>query len=171
MSPAAKPTGHLPVPLLIFGTVSLLLGMMAEVAGVFAGPAGWLRGLWDQQGLEVKAELGLPGVIGPVMTGVACFGLVAALLSTPGLGRRMLLGVSALVLVLGMVPALAVWGIFWNPSAMLLSVAWAWFSACVYAQTHVMPYEAVEPGEAANIIRMGKEQAAEGQANRSHGQS
>jgi hypothetical protein len=72
---------------------------------------------------------------------------------------------------LGLIPAFAVWGIFWNPFGMLLSVGWAWFSASVYAQTHRMPCEAIESGEAENVIQIDNGAGTGVKANRSNGQN
>lgn len=142
MSQSVKTTaGHVPVPMLIFGSVSILLGLFAEMTGVFEGATKALRGVWLEAELVFETEMGLPGFVGFLVTAVACFGLVGAILATPGYGRRMVLGFSTLCLSLGMVPVLAVWGIFWKPFGVTLAVAWSWFSAMIYSSTHRMPCE------------------------------
>jgi len=172
MAHSSKPTGHLPVPLLIFGSVSLLLGLVAEVAGVFEGPTLALREAWEAGGLGLEVEAGLPGVSGFLVTAVASFGLVGAILGTPGVGRRLILGFSALLLTVGLIPACAVWGVFWNPFGVILAVIWSWFSAMVYAQTHEMPCEEGARWEAENVIRMDQDPVEEEESrNRSNGQS
>ena len=154
MSHRAQPVGHVMLPLFVFGAVSLLLGTATEVMGVFNGATETLRGWWRSGGLEVRGEAGLPGLVGILLTGLASFGLAGAILGTPGGGRRVILGATALFLVVGLIPAFALWGIFWKPFGMLLAVGWSWFSAVIYASRHRMPCEGAEVVEARNVIRL-----------------
>ncbi|MCH1420704.1 MAG: hypothetical protein L7W40_10415 [Akkermansiaceae bacterium] len=149
-----KPTGHLPVPLITFSFVSLFLGTATELMGAFDGLNESVRGFWATNALELRGELGLPGKIGIVFTAVASFGLVAAILGTPGSVRRAILGVSVLLLSFTLVPVFAVWGYFWKPFGVILAVIWSWFSATVYAQTHRMPCEGRRGDDAQNVIRL-----------------
>ena len=69
MSQYAKPAGHVPVPLILFGFVSLLLGVMTEFLGIFEGMTASLRELWKSGGrLTIEAEMGLPGMVGIFIT-------------------------------------------------------------------------------------------------------
>lgn len=170
MSHHVKPIGQVPVPLLIFGALSLLLGAAVEVVGVFDGATEKLRELWQSGGLEVRAEMGLPGMVGLLVTVLASFGLAGAILGSPGAGRRMILGFSGLFLSLSLIPAFAVWGIFWKPFGMLLAVGWSWFSAMIYAQTHRMPCEIEEVWEAGNVISMERDREEVESKESSNGQ-
>ena len=111
--------------------------------GAFDGLNEWARGLWATNGLELRGEMGLPGKIGIVLTAVASFGLIAAIL-----------GASVLLLSFTLVPVFAVWGYFWKPFGVILAVIWSWFSATVYAQTHRMPCEGRQGEDAQNVIRL-----------------
>ena len=82
MPQTAKPIGHFPVPLIIFGFVSLLLGTATEVLGAFNGATESLRGLLESGGLVIQSEMGLPGMVGVFVTAAASFGLIAAILGT-----------------------------------------------------------------------------------------
>jgi len=170
MAQYAKPVGSLMVPLLIFGFVSLLLGTATEVMGAFAGVTGWLRGLWQSGGLTIQAEMGLPGLSGVLITAAASFGLIAAIMGTPGTVRRIVIGATALLLTLTLIPAFAVWGIFWKPFGMLLAVIWSWFSAFVYAQLHRMPCEGIIEESAENVIRLEGNHMVETHPHSSDGQ-
>lgn len=130
-------------PLILFSFVSLFLGIGAEVLGVFEGLTEELRGRWQAEGVEIRSEMGLPGLVGVLVTAAACFGVIAAIFGSPGGGRRCLLGVSFLFLSVTLAPAFVVWGIFWKPFGVVLAVLWSWFSAMIYAQTHVMPCDEV----------------------------
>ncbi len=154
MTQPVKPTGHFPAPLMIFGFVSLLLGVATEVMGAFYGVTDALRGLWKSGGLVIQSEMGLPGMTGILIAAAASFGLVAAILGTPGAGKRGVIGISALLLTLTLIPTFAVWGIFWKPFGMILTVIWAWFSASIYAHTHRMPCEGVVETPAENVITL-----------------
>ena len=138
MSQFEKPVGHIPVPLTIFGFVSLFLGVATELMGVFRGLNERLLEACVSGGLEFRSEMGLPGTVGILVTAAAAFGIIAAILGTPGTGRRFALGFSALVLVIALFPAFAVWGIFWKPFGVLISVIWGWMSAMIYANSHRM---------------------------------
>ncbi len=139
MAQTVKPVGQVAAPLVIFAFVSLFLGVAVEMLGVFGGVTEGLRAFWEKSGMEMKSDLGLPGPVGIIVTAIFCFGLIGAILGTPGGQKRFCLGFSGLILSLMLVPALGVWGIFWKPFGMLLSVVWAWFSAVVYAGMHLMP--------------------------------
>ncbi|MFT6181277.1 MAG: hypothetical protein ACJA16_002917 [Akkermansiaceae bacterium] len=114
--------------------------------------------------------MGLPGMVGVFVTAAASFGLIAAILGTPGLGRQLMIGFSALLLTLTLIPAFAVWGIFWKPFGVLLAVVWSWFSATVYAQIHRMPCEGIIEDTAENIIRLEGDHMTEQHSKRSDGQ-
>lgn len=141
MTPSAKPAGHFAAPLIIFGFVSLLLGVATEVMGTFSHLTEGLRGWWSGKRIPIEAEMGLPGPVGVLITAAAVFGLVAAVLSTPGMARQVILGITALFLAIMLFPAFAAWGVFWNPFGTILAVIWAWASGVVYAKGHRMPCE------------------------------
>lgn len=169
MSQLVKPAGHVPVPLILFGFLSLILGTAAEVIGAFRGPNDSLRDLCADLGLAVRAEMGLPGMVGIFITAAASFGLVAAILGTPGKGRRLILGFSALILVVALFPAFAVWGIFWKPFGVVLAVIWAWFSATIYSGMHVMPCESSEESVDKPVIRLDGDQMTQQHSRQTNG--
>lgn len=154
MSQSTKPVGHFPVPLIAFGFVSLLLGVGTEVMGAFTGLTNRLREVWETGDVALRVEMGLPGMVGVLISAAACFGLLAAILGTPGTGRRLILGLSALILVIALSPAFAVWGVFWKPFGVILSVVWAWFSGMVYTGLHLMPCDMSEEEIEKEMIRL-----------------
>lgn len=169
MSQPVKLRGSFPIPLILFGFLSLLLGTMTELMGAFSGLTDSLRDLWRSGGLEIQSEMGLPGTVGVLITAAACFGVVAAILGTPGGGRRFVIGFSAFFLSMTLIPAFAVWGIFWKPFGMLLAVFWSCFSAMIYAQTHVMPCDETLNSPANNVIRLEGEHMTEQHSKQSDG--
>ena len=171
MNYRAKPPGHVAVPLFLFGVLSIALGVVAEMVGVFRVPNQMLREAWQSGGLVVQVEMGLPGIVGFLITMLASFGLVGGILNTPGTGRRVVLGVTALFLSLSLILAFAVWGIFWKPFGLILAVGWAAFSSVIYASRHLMPCEQVDVEEAGNVIHLGGERGEEKTSNRANGES
>ena len=141
MSHRPRPAGHVFGPMIILSLVALGLGYATEKMGIFKGANEALRGVWNEAGLTMNGEMGLPGTAGIVATLIAVTWVIISILSTPGEGRRAILGVSALFLSMALVPCFAVWGFFWKPFGMILGVIWGWMSAAIYAHYHVMPCE------------------------------
>ncbi len=154
MKSSVKPPGHLAGPLLVFGSVSLVLGFAVEFLGVFRGAEEALLSVWKASGREFQLELGATSPLGILIGAAVCYGLTGAILGSPGIGRRLILGSSTFALGLALMPVLAVWGIFWKPFGLGLMILWAWFSAMIYAQGHRMPCDGAEGEEADNVISM-----------------
>lgn len=164
-----KPAGQIPVPLFVFGAVALLLGVMTEILGVFDRATASLRALCESGNVVLSTTAGVPDLSGILVTTCASFGLAGAVLTTPGNGRRVILGVSALTLTIAFLPAFAVWGIFWKPFGMTLAISWSWFSSFLYARTHRMPCEGVRSDDAENVIPLNGERALEDRSLRADG--
>lgn len=171
MSRFEKSVGHFPVPLIVFGFVSLLLGVATELTGVFRGLNESLRDVCIDGGLIFNSEMGLPDTVGILVTAAGVFGLVAAILGTPGWPRRTIIGVSALFLTLTLIPAFAVWGIFWKPFGMIIAILWGWLSAAIYAHSHLMPSEGMAGLPAENVIDLDGGLGAENYKRHSDGKS
>jgi hypothetical protein len=171
MSQSEKPAGHFAVPLIIFGFVSLLLGVAIELMGIFGGFTESLRETCLNGGLIFNSEMGLPDTVGILVTAAGVFGVVAAILGTPGGSRRTIVGVSALFLTFTLIPVFAVWGIFWKPFGMIIAVLWGWLSATIYARSHLMPCEEVVGRPAENVIDLDGGLGAENYKRHSDGQS
>lgn len=164
-----KPAGQIPVPLFVFGAVALLLGVMTEILGVFDGATTSLRGVWESGNIALTQTAGVPDLSGILVTAAASFGLAGAVLMTPGYGRRVILGVSALALTIALFPAFAVWGIFWKPFGMSLAIFWSWFSSFLYACAHQMPCEGIHGDAAQNVIPLSGEHPQEDRSLRADG--
>ncbi|YCM43685.1 hypothetical protein V2O64_20480 [Verrucomicrobiaceae bacterium 227] len=171
MSQFEKPAGHFAVPLIIFGFVSLLLGVATELMGVFGGLTESLREACLDGGLIFTARMGLPDTAGILVTAAGVFGVIAAILGTPGGARRVILGFSALLLTFALIPAFAVWGIFWKPFGMIIAILWGWLSASLYAHSHRMPCEGVLELPAENVIDLDGGLGVENYKRHSDGQS
>lgn len=140
---------------LVLGAVSLLLAMAVDGLRIFSAGESGLRAALESGGFVFTRELGLRGVSGVILAVVACFGMVAMVLGSPGTMRRVMLGLSLLILVAMLLLVFAAWGIFWQPLSLLLGVLWAWLSALLYAARHHMPCEGVQPtARISNVIQM-----------------
>lgn len=152
MTPLHKPPGQVPGPLLVLGSVALVLGFAVDLMGVFRVPTENLLQMWQAAGVKVERSVGITNPLGILAGAAVSYAMVGAILGTPGEGRRAILGFSVFLLSLLLVPVLGVWGIFWKPFGFCLMVLWAWVSAAVYAHGHRMPCEGVEEDPAENII-------------------
>ncbi len=74
---------------------------------------------------EMPDALVTPALV--VFAAVFCWGLAFAVLDSAGTWRRVVLGVTMMVIVLAMVPTFAVWDIYFSPFLPLIGVFWSWF--------------------------------------------
>lgn len=135
------PQGRVVGPGLLYGGVGLALAAAMQITGLF-----------NQGDTSLKDDL-----LGPMMNGtvlvvlttpvllmvaaVFSFGIALAMLDSPGTWRRIVLGVTAMVVVLAMVPAFAVWQIYFSPFLPLIALFWSWFCTMMYVNHHIMPCE------------------------------
>ncbi|MEJ6567373.1 MAG: hypothetical protein QNL80_00785 [Akkermansiaceae bacterium] len=164
-----QPAGRIMVSFPIFSLVALLLGVATEFMGIFDPANEWLRGGWESGGIDFSTTAGLTGPTGFLIGLVSVFALVAAILGTPGDLRRIIIGLSGLILSLALIPVFAVWGIFWKPFGMTLGILWAWFSSFLYARTHRMPCDVVNRGEIENVTQIKKDLLEQTRSRRSDG--
>jgi len=172
MKPSAtdtKPLGHVTGPLLVIGSVSLVLGFVAEFLGVFNGLETSLSGVWKNTGNDYRGAFGVTSPAGVLLGAAMSYGLVGAILGTPGRGRQLILGVSGFFLGIALIPTLGVWGIFWKPFGFGLLTLWAWFSAMIYAHGHRMPCEGPLETEARNVISLDDERPPGAKSERVNG--
>lgn len=128
---------------LLYGGVGLALGMAMQWLGLFkrgdARLTSWLlESVFHGNTPEV---LSLPWMV--FVTAVFCFGLAYAVLDSSGMWRRLILGVTALILLLAMVPSFAVWNLYFSPFLPVVGAFWTWFCTIMYVSHHVMPCDGV----------------------------
>jgi hypothetical protein len=147
----------------VVGSFALAVGLVVQVSGVMRGVEEGLLSSYLAAGFSVDAAATQPWW-SLLVAAVLVYGLALLLLEVPGLGRRILLASSVLVLLAAASPVLALWGVFWSPLVAMVSGAWSAFCASLWARHHSMPCEAtIAPGEG-NVISM-----TEKQANRKQG--
>ena len=93
-----------------------------------------------------------------IFAAVFSFGLAFAVLDSPGTWRRLILGITAVIVVLAMVPTFAVWQIYFSPFLPLIALFWSWFCSLMYANHHVMPCDVLlaKPAESSLQARGGR---------------
>ena len=135
------PEGRVGVSGLLYGGMGLLVSTMMQLLGLFKRPDTRLM-TWMSDSLfrgEVPALLVLSVQV--LIAALFCFGLAYAVLDSVSTWRRVVLGVTSLVLVLAMVPTFAVWGIYYSPFLPAVGVLWTWFCTMMYVNHHQMPCE------------------------------
>jgi hypothetical protein len=126
-------------PCLFHGTLGVCVGVLLELVGLFRKGDDRLMGaLMDSvfQG-KMPEVLSLPWLVG--VAAVFCYALAFVVLDTPGTWRRVVIGITVLVLVLAMVPTLAVWNVYFSPFLPVVAVFWSWFGGMMYVSHHHMP--------------------------------
>lgn len=144
----AHPEGRVGGPGLLYGGVGLALAAAMQITGLFKQGDSSLK----EDLLSAMMNGVAPDVLAtPVLLMVAAvfsFGIALAVLDSPGTWRRIVLGVTAMVVLLAMVPAFAVWQIYFSPFLPLIALFWSWFCTMMYVNHHLMPCEhaGAEPG-------------------------
>ncbi len=134
------PPGRVGSSCLLYGGVSMALALAMQLLGLFERGDARL-----QQSLSwILSDSFQTAVSEPVLFMVAAmfsFGIAFAVLDSPAAWRRIVLGLTALVLVLAMVPVCALWQIYFSPFFVVVAYFWAWFCTMMYTSQHVMPCE------------------------------
>lgn len=137
------PDGRVDVPGLLYGSVGLALGIALQWMGAFKRADGWIYE-WLNKPLFRDSAPELPTIqLTTLIAAVFCYGLAFAVLDSVGMWRKVVLGVTAMVLTLAMVPAFAVWNVYFSPVLQITGVFWSWFCVVLYAQHHRMPCDSV----------------------------
>lgn len=135
------------IPCVLYGSVGVGVALAMQVVGLLKNGDERLLGAL----LNPVFHGEMPGVLSlPVqllITVVCCYGLAFIVLDSAGTWRRLLMGVTVLILVLAMVPTLAVWNIYFSPFLAAVGVFWTWFCTMMYVSHHHMPCE-IQPAPA-----------------------
>ena len=130
---------RLDIPCLLYGTVGIGLALAMHAVGLLKRGDDWLLGVLFEPVFHgvMPSVLSLPVLI--LAAAVFCYALAFVVLDTVGTGRRAVIGVTVLVLVLAMVPTLAVWNIYCSPFLIVVGVFWTWFCTMMYVSQYLMP--------------------------------
>ena len=113
------------MPALLYGSVGLLLSYALHWSGMFKRVDALLLETMSNPFFHegVAAQPTMLSVM--VVAGVFCYGIAFAVLDSPSVWRRVLLGITAMILTVAMVPAFAVWSIYFSPFVQLVGVFWS----------------------------------------------
>lgn len=139
----SMPVGRLNMPALLYGSVGLLLSYALHWIGMFKRVDALLLESMSNPFFHegVAAQPTMLSVM--VVAGVFCYGIAFAVLDSPSVWRRVLLGITAMILTVAMVPTFAVWSIYFSPFVQLVGVFWSWFCVVIYTQHHRMPCDSI----------------------------
>ncbi len=156
--------GHPFTAAAVVGSFALAVVVLLRVAGTFDGTDASILDTYLQSGFNVAV-----GGVQPwwdfLLVMVVVYALVWLLFETPGTTRRVLVLLTALVLLWAASPVMGLWGTFWSPLGVMLGSAWSGFCAILWARTHPMPCElperVVEKLELGKIVPMAREEEVE----------
>lgn len=136
-NPQPHPVGHVLFPAAAIGSLSVLLAVGLSLLGIMARVDRVISMLMAQ-GKQAGFPKALPEWTLWLATLVFAYGLAFALLSVPGTWRRLVLWITALVLVAGWAPVLSLAAHAPQVSAPFIAVLWSGVCALVYAENHQM---------------------------------
>lgn len=131
----------------------LLVGLVCLLLDAGASFGQWLAGGFAKAGFPEGQVLASASPVSMLALLIFTVGTVFAVEGTPGVGRRVMLLLSGMV-VLGMAcPVLALWGVFWNPFVLLISVFWSGMVAMLHAGNREK-WEALLLADERNVVEM-----------------
>lgn len=138
-SSSTYPEGRVRGPGLLYGGIGLLLAGAMQAVGLFNKGDAALKESLSEALFAGAATDDVTLSLLLMTAAVFSFGVAFAVLDSAGSWRRLLLGISAIMVVLAMVPTFAVWRIYFSPFLPTVALFWAWFCTMMYANHHVMP--------------------------------
>ena len=136
-----RPSGHVLVPAAAIGGLSLALASGLSLLGVLDRANASIAGLVSRHSAE-KFPKHLPAWSIWLATVFLAFALAFALLETPGLGRRLILWLTAVFLIAAWAPVLSLAAHSPDIAAPWIATVWSGVCAIVYTANHRMPCDA-----------------------------
>lgn len=141
-APHPHAEGHVLVPAAAIGALSILLAVGLDVLRILE-PLDRMVSKLMSQGAIHDFPRALPAWSVWLATVVLAFGLPFAILSVAGTWRRLVLWITALVLVAGWAPVLVLAAHFPNIGAPFIATLWSGICALVYAGSHRMACDGI----------------------------
>lgn len=142
LTPPSRPAGHVALPAAAIGALSMLLaaglGLLGSLDRMNAGVAA----IVSRGGAE-RFPKHLPDWSVWLAAALSAFGLSVVVLSTPGLWRRMVLWISAVVLMTAWAPVLGLAAHAPDIAAPWIATVWSGVCSLVYAANHRMPCDQI----------------------------
>ena len=131
--------GHVCSPGLLYGSIGLLLALLLQKFGFFQVVDSSLQSVLASKFTPGDTMDTLSIVVLVVISAVYSIGIAWGILDSKGAWRRIVILMTAMVLVVAMVPTLAVWNIYFSPFLILTSVFVTSLCVMIYASFHRMP--------------------------------
>ena len=141
-----RPAGHVAVPAAAIGSLSILLAAGLGTLGILDRVHPVIAKL-VAQGNAAAFPKALPGWSVWLATALFAFGLAFAILSVAGTWRRLVLWITALVLVAGWAPVLSLAAHSPDIGAPFIAALWSGVCALVYAGNHRMACDQIQSDE------------------------
>jgi hypothetical protein len=140
------PAGHVLLPAAAIGGLSIVLAAGLELLGVLAQVNTGIARIVSRGGAETFPKQLPDWCLWLAAAGFA-FGLAAAILGTSGHGRRVILWLSAVMLVAAWAPVLSLAAHAPDIAAPWIATVWSGVCALVYAARHRMPSDVVSSSQ------------------------
>ncbi len=114
----------------------LVVALGCLLLGVEVSSTQWLSESYAYRGFPPLTALPTASLPVIIVLIVVTFAAALALEGTPGLGRRVLLLLSGLVVLTMASPVLALWGYLWNPLILFIAVAWSGLMVILHSENH-----------------------------------
>jgi hypothetical protein len=134
----SRPAGHVPVPAAAIGGLSMLLAAGLGLLGFLDRMNAGIAAIVSRGGAE-KFPKHVPAWSVWLVAALFAFGLAYAVLSTPGHWRRVLLWISAVVLMAAWAPVLSLAAHAPDIAPPWIATVWSGVCSLVYATNHRMP--------------------------------
>ena len=144
-NPDELPPGHVPIPVILTGSMGLALAGGMHVLGLLEPLDHAFASL-----VSPDADALAPAVSNPVLwiaTAAVSYGLALVVLEIPGTWRRAVIWISTMVVIAAWLPVAAIAHKHAAVAAPLIAAAWAGLCTIIYAARHHM--EADDPEETA----------------------
>ncbi len=128
------------MPAAAIGSLALVLAAGFDALGVLGRLDSMISGILESRG-SLGTTKNLPDVVIWIATGLMAFGSSLAILAVPGQWRRVILWISALVLVATWAPVLWLASHAPTVSGAWIATLWSGVCALVYAAKHQMPVD------------------------------
>ena len=136
--------------------MGLVIGLVCLILEVGSDLGTQIEQGYLANGFAEMEVLSLSSVASLLSLLIFTIGTVFSIDGTPGVGRRVMLLLSAVVVLAMASPVLALWGIFWNPLILLLVVLWSGVVAMLHAsgREREEALRAQRIADEQNVVRM-----------------
>ncbi len=142
-SQTTKPIGTVGVPALLCALTGSVLAVSMEWMGFLHELTEKLTQFWQNDPFFLIDPVLVSSEWNWLVTFLVSWLVAYFTLASAEVWRRILVGMMAVLVLVGFMPSLALWGILWLPIVSGVSVLWTWTCASLYGGQHAMPCDTV----------------------------